>query len=108
MREISVNYTPGEISTIPGHAIEMILVGKGVELVNQVEILQDRGFDNEHVDAARQSGADHFSPLRVVAGHAGFAGTISGQILLAVSFFERTLDLLRPDDGPVAWAVDAI
>ena len=86
----------------------MVLVGLRVELLDQRQVLLDRGIHHEHVDAALEAGSHHFPPLRLVAGLAGLAGAVFGQIFFAISFFQHALDLLRPDDRTVSRVLHAI
>src|SRR5580704_8403257 len=40
--EIGVDHAPGEVGTVPGHAIEVILVGSRIKKINQTAVLLDR------------------------------------------------------------------
>src|SRR5437763_2125336 len=108
MGEIGVDHATAKISAVAGHAIEMVLVGERVELLDQGQILLDCGRDNEHIHASGHGRSDHLAPLRAIAGHAGFSSAVTRQIVLAISFFEDVLDLMRPHNGPVAGIVHAI
>ena len=91
--------TPWEASAFPRSNAR--LIGQGIELFDQYAILLDRGSHHEDVHTARKRSAHHFPPLRLVAGLAGFAVAVAGEIVLAIAFFENALDFLRSDDRPI-------
>ena len=108
VRVVKIHDPAREVGAVAEHAIEMIYVGLRIKFGDQRLVLHDRSFHDEHVHAAFERGANHFAPLRAVAGQAFFAGADCRQIILAIALFESRFDFLGTHQRTVARIFHAV
>src|SRR5579872_321136 len=108
MRVIRIDDVAGERSTVLRNAVKVILVRERIEFGDEGAVLIERRFDDEDVDAALESGADHFTPFGFIARPARSAVAVARQETRAVSFLERALDFLRAKKRAVLRILDTV
>src|ERR1700677_2204337 len=74
--KVGVDQVPGEVCAIARGSIEVIDVGRIVELFNQSAILLNRRRNNQYVEGPLGGGADHLPPFRLATGQTWVAGAV--------------------------------
>jgi len=106
--EIGVDDAAGEVGAVVGGAVEMVVVGRVVHLVDELAILFNGSVYDENVHAADESGGDHFAPFGLAAGLARRGVAKTGEIVLAVALFESVLDFVGSENGTIGGIFDAV
>jgi hypothetical protein len=105
---IRIDDVAGERSTILRDAVKVIVIGERIEFRDESAVLIEGRFDDEDIDAALKSGANHFAPFGFVACAASGTVTVTHKIISTVSFLKSVLDFLRAEQRPVLWILDTV
>src|SRR5215472_5656651 len=108
VREVSVDDLFREVGAISCRRIEMVHIGSGIELCNQIQILLQRRGSDEDIEGALRSGAHHLTPLGASAGLAMLACAVVAQHLLPVFLFQNMLYWPGGEKGTICRVLNTV